>query len=59
MSIFSCVMGEVQDVVNQVVQQSSIVEDVVGNINGEWGRSPAVRGLVQVPMRLSKKSRAV
>lgn len=37
MSIFSCVMGEVQDIVNQVVQQSNIVQDVVGNINGGMG----------------------
>lgn len=37
MSIFSCVMGDVQDVVNQVVQQANTVEDVAGQIRGGMG----------------------
>lgn len=34
MSVFSCVMNEVQDVVNQVTQNAQQVEDVVGRIRG-------------------------
>ncbi len=34
MSVFSCVMNEVQDVVSQVTQNSQQVEDVVGRIRG-------------------------
>ena len=34
MSIFSCVMGDVADVVNQITQQANQIEDVVGNIRG-------------------------
>lgn len=32
MSIFSCVMNEVQDVVNQVTQQANQIEDLMGNV---------------------------
>jgi WXG100 family type VII secretion target len=34
MSIFSCVIDEVQNVVSQITQQSSQVEDVVNGIRG-------------------------
>jgi uncharacterized protein YukE len=34
MSVFSCVMNDVQDVLNQVTQNSQQVEDVVGHIRG-------------------------
>jgi ABC-type xylose transport system substrate-binding protein len=37
MSIFSCVMDEVQDVVNQVTQNANQVEDVVGQIRSGMG----------------------
>jgi uncharacterized protein YukE len=37
MSIFSCVLDDVQDVVNQVTQQASMVEDVAGRIRGGMG----------------------
>lgn len=42
MSIFSCVMGDVQDVVNQVVQQANLVEEVAGGIRN--GMNPIVGG---------------
>jgi hypothetical protein len=37
MSLFSCVMGDVQDVVGQVVQQANMVEEVAGQIRGGLG----------------------
>jgi uncharacterized protein YukE len=37
MSIFSCVMGDVEDVVNQVVQQANMVDDVAGRIRSGMG----------------------
>lgn len=37
MSLFSCVMGEVQDVVGQVVQQANLVEEVAGGIRSGLG----------------------
>jgi uncharacterized protein YukE len=37
MSIFSCVMGDVQDVVNQVTQQANMVDDVAGRIRSGMG----------------------
>jgi uncharacterized protein YukE len=37
MSIFSCVIGEVQDVVQQVVQQANQVEETVGAIRSGMG----------------------
>lgn len=37
MSIFSCVMNEVQDVVNQVTSQAQQIEDVVGNVRSGMG----------------------
>lgn len=42
MSIFSCVMGEVQDVVNQVTQQANMVDDLVGNVRS--GMQPIMGG---------------
>ncbi len=42
MSIFSCVMGEVQDIVSQVVSQANIVDDMMGGIRG--GMQPIVGG---------------
>jgi uncharacterized protein YukE len=42
MSIFSCVINEVQDVVSQVTQQANQVEDVVGGIRG--GMQPIMGG---------------
>ena len=42
MSIFSCVFGEVQDVVSQVTQQANMVEDLMGNIRG--GMQPIMGG---------------
>jgi len=42
MSIFSCVINEVQDVVNQVTQQANQIEDVVGGIRG--GMQPIMGG---------------
>ena len=42
MSIFSCVFGEVQDVISQVTQQANMVEDLMGNIRG--GMQPIVGG---------------
>ena len=42
MSIFSCVMDDVQDVVNQVTQQANQVEDVSGRIRG--GMNPITGG---------------
>ena len=42
MSIFSCVMDEVQDVVSQVVKQSQLVEDVSNAIRG--GMQPITGG---------------
>ena len=42
MSIFSCVMGDVQDVMRQVTQQANIVEDTMGNIRS--GMQPLVGG---------------
>lgn len=42
MSMFSCVLDEVQDVVGQVVQQSQQVEDVTGVIRG--GMQPIAGG---------------
>ncbi len=37
MSIFSCVLGEVQDVIQQVTQQANQVEEVVGRIRSGMG----------------------
>lgn len=37
MSVFSCVMNEVHDVVSQVTSQAQQVEDVVGNIRSGMG----------------------
>jgi len=42
MSIFSCVMNDVQDVVSQVAQQSQQVEDVAGVIR--TGMQPIAGG---------------
>ncbi len=42
MSIFSCVFGEVQDVVSQVTQQANMIEDLMGNIRG--GMQPITGG---------------
>ena len=42
MSIFSCVMGDVQDVVRQVTQQANMVEDMMGNIRS--GMQPITGG---------------
>ena len=42
MSIFSCVFGEVEDVVSQVTQQANTVEDLMGNIRG--GMQPITGG---------------
>ncbi len=42
MSIFSCVFGEVQDVVSQVTQQANMVQDLMGNIRG--GMQPITGG---------------
>ena len=42
MSIFSCVMNDVQDVVNQVTQQANQVDDMMGNIRG--GMQPIMGG---------------
>jgi uncharacterized protein YukE len=42
MSIFSCVINEVQDVVGQITQQANQVEDVVGGIRG--GMQPIMGG---------------
>ena len=37
MSIFSCVMAEVQDIVTQVTQQANLVDEVVGGIRSGMG----------------------
>jgi uncharacterized protein YukE len=37
MSIFSCVIGQVEDVVSQVTQQANLVEDVVGQVRSGMG----------------------
>ncbi len=37
MSIFSCVIGEVEDVVSQVTQQANMVEEVAGGIRSGMG----------------------
>ncbi len=37
MSIFSCVMSEVHDVVSQVTSQAQQIEDVVGNVRSGMG----------------------
>ncbi len=42
MSIFSCVMGDVEDVMNQVARQASQVEDVAGGIRS--GMQPIMGG---------------
>ena len=42
MSIFSCVMDDVQGVVNQVTQQANMVEGVAGQIRG--GMNPITGG---------------
>ena len=42
MSIFSCVFGEVEDVVSQVTQQANTIEDLMGNIRG--GMQPITGG---------------
>jgi len=42
MSVFSCVIDEVQDVVGQVVQQSNQVEEMVGGIRN--GMQPIMGG---------------
>ena len=42
MSIFSCVFGEVEDVVSQVTQQANTIEDLMGNIRG--GMQPIAGG---------------
>lgn len=42
MSVFSCVINEVEDVVRQVTQQANMVDDVVGGIRG--GMQPIMGG---------------
>jgi hypothetical protein len=42
MSIFSCVIDEVQDVISQVVQQSNMVDEVAGGIRN--GMQPIMGG---------------
>lgn len=42
MSIFSCVLGEVQDVVSQVTQQANQIDDMMGGIRG--GMQPIMGG---------------
>lgn len=42
MSIFSCVMNEVQDVVGQITQQANLVEEVAGGIRN--GMNPIMGG---------------
>jgi len=42
MSIFSCVMSEIQDVVSQVVSQANMIEDMMGGIRG--GMQPIMGG---------------
>lgn len=42
MSLFSCIIGDVQDVIRQVQQQANIVEDVVGEVRS--GMQPIVSG---------------
>lgn len=42
MSLFSCVIGDVQDVVRQVTQQANMVEDMMGNIRS--GMQPIMGG---------------
>ena len=37
MSIFSCVIGEVEDVIQQVTQQANQVEEVVGGLRSGMG----------------------
>ncbi len=60
MSIFSCVMGDVQDVVRQVTQQANMIEDVMGNIRsgmqpisgGAWTGQGADAFIQEVQTRL-------
>ncbi|MBI5961792.1 MAG: WXG100 family type VII secretion target [Chloroflexi bacterium] len=42
MSIFTCVMDDVTDVVNQVTRQAGQVEDMVGSVRG--GMQPIIGG---------------
>ncbi len=42
MSLFSCVMGDVQDVVRQVTQQANMVEDMMGHVSS--GMQPIMGG---------------
>jgi len=42
MSVFSCVMSEVEDVMSQVTRQAAQVEDVAGGIRG--GMQPIMGG---------------
>lgn len=42
MSLFSCVMGDVQDVVRQVTQQANMVEDMMGHVRS--GMQPIMGG---------------
>ena len=42
MSVFSCVMNEVQDVVSQITQQANQVEEVAGGIRS--GMQPIMGG---------------
>jgi uncharacterized protein YukE len=37
MSIFSCVIGEVEDVIQQVTQQANQIEEVVGGVRNGMG----------------------
>jgi uncharacterized protein YukE len=42
MSIFSCVIGEVEDVIQQVTQQANQIEEVVGSVRN--GMNPIQGG---------------
>jgi len=42
MSLFSCVLNEVQDVAGQIVQQANLVEEVAGGIRN--GMNPIMGG---------------
>lgn len=42
MSLFSCVIGEVEDVIRQVTQQANMVEDMMGQIRN--GMQPIMGG---------------
>ncbi len=42
MSLFSCVVGEVEDVIRQVTQQANMVEDMMGQVRN--GMQPIMGG---------------